>query len=205
MTLNESIGVIHADLGIGANVASGQALLANAGLSSNGYMLAGAGFIVTPEEPSHLEADAPIKPYRNAKDLTDRPREVRIIDLFGFTDAELRAHWPATYQWVVERVESERDASRDAGFRTNWWLFGRPRPNLREISSAAKRSTRKKSSSTIMDSSHCSSSCTTNSTPPCSKPTTSARRGSRQAALAHHPPGTSRRHRPGFRRRTSPA
>jgi hypothetical protein len=34
-------------------------------------------FIVTPEEAArNLEASAPIKPYRNGRDLTDRPRGV---------------------------------------------------------------------------------------------------------------------------------
>jgi hypothetical protein len=45
--------------------------------------LHGAGFIVTPEEAAPLEADAPIKPYRNGRDLTDRPRGVKLIDLYG--------------------------------------------------------------------------------------------------------------------------
>jgi hypothetical protein len=43
-------------------------------------MLFGAGFIVTPEEAAKLEADAPIKPYRNGRDLTDRPRGVIVTD-----------------------------------------------------------------------------------------------------------------------------
>jgi hypothetical protein len=76
-------------------VAAAKALRANGGISSPGFKLHGAGFIVTPEEVANLEADAPIKPYRNGRDLTDRPRGVMLIDLFGLTADEVRARYPA--------------------------------------------------------------------------------------------------------------
>jgi hypothetical protein len=133
----ERLGVIHADLTIGANVSSAQALQANAGVSSPGFKLHGAGFIVSPEDTAKLEANAPIKPYRNGKDLTDRPRGVKVIDLFGYTAEEVRTRWPATYQWVLERVKPERDAkahSKDgAGYARLWWLHGKPRQELRRM------------------------------------------------------------------------
>jgi hypothetical protein len=113
VTLQEQFGLIHADLRIGANVAAAKALRANSGISSPGFKLHGAGFIVTPDEARCLGADAPIKVYRNGRDLTDRPRGVQLIDLFGFTAEEVRARYPATYQWVVERVKPERDQNRD--------------------------------------------------------------------------------------------
>ena len=128
----EKIGVIHADLSCGANTASAGQLSANQDLSNRGFCLFGAGFIVSPEDTAKLEADAPIKPYRNGKDLTDRPRGVKVIDLFGHTAEEVRARWPATYQWVLERVKPERDHNNREGRRRNWWLFGEPNPKLRQ-------------------------------------------------------------------------
>ncbi len=91
----------------------------------------GAGFIVTPDEAARLEADAPINDYRNGRDLTDRPRGVRLIDLFGFDADEVRRRWPATYQWVLERVKPERDHNKRATYRDLWWIFGEPRKDLR--------------------------------------------------------------------------
>ena len=85
------------------------------------------GFLVTPEDAAKLEADAPIKDYRNGRDLTDRPRGVKIIDLFGLTAADVRSRYPATYQWVYERVKPERDQNARACYRENWWLFGEAR------------------------------------------------------------------------------
>ncbi|MDO8788561.1 MAG: hypothetical protein Q7J42_10875 [Sulfuritalea sp.] len=130
--LAERSGTIHADLTIGANVSAAMALRANELLTSRGLMLFGAGFIVTPEEAALLETDAPIKPYRNGRDLTERPRGVKLIDLYGFDADQVRRRWPATYQWVLERVKPERDHNRDKAINQNWWLHGRPRPELRK-------------------------------------------------------------------------
>jgi hypothetical protein len=55
-----------------------------------------------------------------------------VIDLFGLTVDDVRRHFPAIYQWVLERVKPERDQNRDKGIRENWWLHGRPRPELRD-------------------------------------------------------------------------
>ena len=137
--LVERSGTIHADLSIGADVAAAQALGANGGIRSPGFKLHGAGFIVTPEEAAGLEADAPIKPYRNGRDLTDRPRDVKLIDLFGFDADEVRRRWPATYQWVLERVKPERDHNNRASYRDNWWTFGEPRKELRPALAALRR------------------------------------------------------------------
>ena len=133
VTLETRSGKLHADLRMGADVAGALTLRANCGISSPGFKLHGAGFIVTPEESAKLELDAPIKDYRNGRDLTDRPRGVKIIDLFGLTATEVRSRYPATYQWVFERVKPERDQNARATYRDNWWIFGEPRRDLRPM------------------------------------------------------------------------
>ena len=127
----ERTGRIHADLTIGADVVGAGPLQSNAGITSNGFMLAGAGFIVTPEEAAALGNPPIIRDYRNGRDLTDRARGVKVIDASALSVEELRTQFPSVFQHLVERVKPERDANRDAGFRENWWRFGRPRPNLR--------------------------------------------------------------------------
>ena len=137
VSLSSREGIIYADLSIGANVAGAVALEANQRLSSRGVMLFGAGFIVTHEEAFTLglgrdEGVAQhIRAYRNGRDLTDKPRGVMVIDLFGLAAEEFRNRYPALYQWVLERVKPERDQNRDKGIRENWWIHGRPRPELR--------------------------------------------------------------------------
>ncbi|MDP2825242.1 MAG: hypothetical protein Q8O52_21490, partial [Sulfuritalea sp.] len=43
----------------------------------------------------------------------------------------MRRRWPATYQWVLERVKPERDHNRMDSVRENWWLHRRLRQDLR--------------------------------------------------------------------------
>lgn len=131
VTLQEQAGLVHADLRIGANVAAMKALKASCGISSPGFKLHGAGFIVTPDEAAELEPDAPIKPYRNGRDLTDRSRGVRVIDLFEITSDEVRIRYPATFQRLLEHVKPEREHNPRASYRDHWWLFGEPRRELR--------------------------------------------------------------------------
>ena len=129
--LVERNGLIHADLSVGADVAAAQALRANSGLSNRGMIPHGEGFLVTPEQGALLEGGALLRPYRNGKDLTDRPRGVLVIDTFGLTETELRQRCPATWQWLHDRVKPERDHNPRKATRENWWIFGEQRKVLR--------------------------------------------------------------------------
>jgi len=124
-------GRIHADLTIGVNIIEAESLKANSGISSNGYMLAGSGFIVPDEVLEKLSPCDRIRPYRNGRDLTDKPRGVSVIDLYGLTAEEVRSLYPATYQWVLERVKPERDQNNRPRLKEQWWLFAECRKTLR--------------------------------------------------------------------------
>lgn len=142
VTLAERWGNIHSDLSIGANVASAAALQANSNISSPGVKLHGAGFIVTSEEAAALGLglvsglERYIRDYRNGRDLTNAPRAVKVIDLFGLTAEQVREQFPTVYQRLLERVKPERDAkgtSKDgAGYAKFWWLHGKPRQEMRK-------------------------------------------------------------------------
>ena len=72
-----------------------------------------------------------IREYRNGRDLTDVPRNAKVIDLFGLTADQVRKLYPAIYQHVLERVKPERDQNARATYRNNWWIHGEPRRELR--------------------------------------------------------------------------
>jgi hypothetical protein len=137
VTFTESKGEMAADLTIGAKVSETQPLRANEGLSCPGVKLHGSGFIITQEEVKELGLgsisgiEQHIRPYRNGKDLADRPRDVMVIDLFGLTAEEVRERFPALYQHVLTRVKPERDTNNRATYRDNWWIFGEPRRDFR--------------------------------------------------------------------------
>jgi hypothetical protein len=131
-------GRIAVDLTIGADVAGAVPLQANADLSNPGVKLHGSGFIISHAEAERLrygrdpEVAKVIKPYRNGRDLTQMSRQALVIDLFALSEGEVRERFPAIYQWIFERVKPERDQNRDRQIRENWWLHGRPRPELRD-------------------------------------------------------------------------
>jgi len=130
-------GKLNADLSVGADVAGAVALRANSGVSARGMIPHGAGFFVTADEARALGLgrvpglDRHIRRYRNGRDLTQIPREVLAVDLYGLTLTDVRARFPEVYQWLLERVKPERDHNTRASRRDNWWLFGESQPALR--------------------------------------------------------------------------
>ncbi|WP_188708642.1 class I SAM-dependent DNA methyltransferase [Polaromonas eurypsychrophila] len=124
-------GYIHADLTIGANLSAAGPLQANSRLSATGVIPHGAGMVITPAQARCFEPGAPVKPYRNGKDLTDVPRGVMVIDCHGLSITEVRSRYPTLYQWLVDRVKPERDANRDVDLREKWWLHRRNNDDMR--------------------------------------------------------------------------
>ena len=122
---------IHEDLSGGARVAEAKALKANDRLCSPGMKLHGNGFIVTPAQWQDWGQPSLVHPYRNGRDLTDHPRNVMVIDLYGLSEEQVRRTYPAIYQHVLQTVKPEREQNNDATTRKNWWIFGRNREDLR--------------------------------------------------------------------------
>jgi hypothetical protein len=129
-------------------------LLANEALCSPGVKLHGAGFIVSPDTAQALGLgrrpglEAHIRPYRNGRDLTARPRGALVVDLLGLDAGEVRERFPEVYQHVKLTVKEAKDATgrlvgRDANnrqsYRDLWWVFGEPRRELRPALSGLQR------------------------------------------------------------------
>jgi len=130
-------GKVFANLRVGADVAGARPLLANGELAYRGVQLIGSGFIVTPRKAKTLGlgrvegAERHIRHYRNGRDLTATPRGVMAIDLFGLSEAQVRARFPAIWQHVLDKVKPERDENNRKTYRRNWWIHGEPRKDLR--------------------------------------------------------------------------
>ena len=162
LAFRDTAGKINSDLTVGIDVASARKLTANAGLSSRGVVLHGAGFIVTPQQAEHLGLgrrpglERHIREYRNGRDITSRPRGVLVIDLFGVSEERLRRDYPEVYQHLTERVRYDlgpdgqpkfdkdgnrtgREWNRREYRKENWWLFGENNPELRKAVSGLPR------------------------------------------------------------------
>jgi hypothetical protein len=133
----ETYGTINADLTVGADIAAAKSLQSSEGISHDGVKLHGSGFIVTPSEARHLglglRADlrSYVRDYRNGRDLAQRPRGRMVIDLFGLDVNQVRQRFPEIYQHLLVTVKPERDRNNRESYRTNWWIFGEPRRELR--------------------------------------------------------------------------
>lgn len=126
----QNVGVIFSNLQAGANLTNIQPLKANDKLSSRGVMLFGSGFIIDECNFNNIEPEI-LFTYINGRDMLQHSRNVKVIDLFGLSAAEAQRLYPKAYQWVLEKVKPERDANRDKNLREKWWIFGRPRTEIR--------------------------------------------------------------------------
>ena len=139
VSLKGQVGKIHADLKIGVDLSAAVPLLANNKLSTTGVIPHGEHMVIMPADAGRLEPDAPIRPYRNGKDLTDRPRAALVIDCYGLTAGEVRSRYPSLYQWLHDRVKPERDANRDPDLREKWWLHRRNNEDMRKSLAGLQR------------------------------------------------------------------
>jgi len=139
VVLTQRLGLIHANLAIGANVTKARQLNANSDISAMGMILVGSGFIVEPNDPLLIAEPERIRPYLNGRDLTQRPRGVHVIDMYGLTADEVRTRYPACYQRLYELVKPERAVSNDKSLRENWWLFRRTNFQLRSAIAGLSR------------------------------------------------------------------
>ncbi|MDT5270512.1 MAG: hypothetical protein QOH49_2698 [Acidobacteriota bacterium] len=55
-----------------------------------------------------------------------------IIDFYGLTQEEATTQYPLLMQKVITDVKPYRDTNQDKGFREQWWIWGRPRPDMRK-------------------------------------------------------------------------
>ncbi|WP_223653384.1 class I SAM-dependent DNA methyltransferase [Hymenobacter psoromatis] len=130
-------GQINADLTIGADLDSANALVANDGMCNLGVSLFGAGFMVSYQEAENLGLNSKIglasyiRPYLNGRDIVQVSRNFWVIDLLGLETHEVLARFPEVYQHVLERVKPERDQNNRESYRKNWWVFGEPRKSFR--------------------------------------------------------------------------
>jgi hypothetical protein len=137
--LAEQTGTILPDLTIGADVSGSESLQANEELAFMGVKLVGSGFVVTPEKARDLGLgkieglNEYIRPFKNARDLTQQDRGVMVIDLLGLEKEEVRERFPAVYQHLRERVKPDREQNKRESYRKYWWIHAEPRKESRQV------------------------------------------------------------------------
>jgi hypothetical protein len=119
-----------------------QVLGTNAGVALVGCFLRGDGFVLSPDEASHLlkadqEQKAIVRPYLVGEDIAKDPlqRASRFVVDFGVMELEAAREHARAMAIVEERVRPDRERLRssgaDAAHRRFWWRFANPRVDLR--------------------------------------------------------------------------
>jgi hypothetical protein len=129
-------GVLGANLRAGPATASASTLRANVGLCFTGMYPLGQGFVLSVNDIATATGGSPfartfVKPFYTARDLMRRPRNASAIDVFPLPEPDVRARLPHVWQWLHDRVKPQRDQETDKAAREKWWLFARPRTELR--------------------------------------------------------------------------
>lgn len=134
------VNSINANLETGLDLTRAKRLAENADLAFIGDTKKGQFDI--DEETAKRMLNAPInpngrsnrdvvRPWINGLDLTRRPRGMWIID-FGIDMPEDEAAlYEKPFEYVLEHVKPVRDEVRNKLERKNWWIHGRPAPDLR--------------------------------------------------------------------------
>ena len=138
-----SKGFINVDLSVGIDVVSASKLTANSRLSGQGVIVLGEGFHVNEAEYLKLIQQEPtaihlIKRYRNGRDITDKSRDLRIIDLYGLNESQVM-QYPYIYQRIYELVRPKRMQMNRKARRDKWWLFADSCEEIRNAINGLKR------------------------------------------------------------------
>ena len=87
--------------------------------------------IAEPINPNGRSNFDVVRPWVNGLDLTQRPRNMYIIDFGIDMTEEQAALYERPYEYVKVHVKPDRDKVRNDRERTHWWIHGRAAPDLR--------------------------------------------------------------------------
>lgn len=80
-----------------------------------------------------------VKPTANGIDLTDRPRNMWIVDFGVNLPLSEAQKYELPFDHLTMFVKLEREKSKEKGLSEKWWLFARPRPEMRQALSTLSR------------------------------------------------------------------
>ncbi len=87
--------------------------------------------LAAPNPNGHPNSDV-VRPYYNAKDITDKWSRSWVIDFGSDMTLEQAALYETPFEYVKQVVKPIRDKSRDQKEKDYWWLHRRPAPDMRQ-------------------------------------------------------------------------
>ena len=133
----EAVQSINANLTSGVDLTAAVKLPENLGVAFMGDTKGGPfdipdslaqEMLATPNPHGKRNSDV-VKPWMNGRDITDRSRNMWIVD-FGDMTEDQAALYEAPFEYAKANVKPQREASRST--ISSWWLHERPRPEMRD-------------------------------------------------------------------------
>jgi hypothetical protein len=141
-------GRINSDLTIGTDVTLATSLKANENQSFMGVIPSGTGFRIVASDVARLGYGDTIPPvvrsYLGGSDLTDNVPPGLIIDFYGLSRAAAEADYSPLFNYAMNTMKSERETRSGVTpdsqqYAQDWWLFAKPRPEMRAALAALDR------------------------------------------------------------------
>jgi len=132
-------GRLNSKLQIGADLVSCSTLKANENISNHGVIRGGDGFLVSYDKALKLgllfreNIRKHLRPILNGRDITERFRNLYVIDLYGLSEDEVLERFPEIYQHILSEVKPKRLQNKRRIRKENWWLFNESVPKLRDM------------------------------------------------------------------------
>jgi hypothetical protein len=136
----KSAAHLNSDLSTGIDVTASRPLLSNRGSCFMGATKVGAFDIDDDIARDFLFASNPnarptsdvVRPYMNGSDVVRRNSMRWIVDYGPEASEQFASGFAGVFEHLKKHVRPQRASHRVPKLRDNWWLFERPRPDLRE-------------------------------------------------------------------------
>jgi type II restriction/modification system DNA methylase subunit YeeA len=135
---NHQVSQINSSLTTTVDISKAVRLLANKNISFQGVIPVGKGFYIKSEQAekwieNDLKNKEVLKLSSSAGDLTDNPqgKPSRWIIDFNNMSLEDASEYQLPFEHIKLTVKPEREINRDKKARDFWWIFLRPRPEMR--------------------------------------------------------------------------
>ncbi len=143
------VAAISARLAEGVDVAGARRLPENRAIAFQGVVMRGPFDLKAPAARAMLAAGGNpngrpnsdvVRPRRNARDVTGRPSDEYAIDFGVDTPMEEAALYELPFAHIAEHVYPARQRVSQVSSRNRWWLYERPRPEMRAALRGLSRS-----------------------------------------------------------------
>jgi len=141
---SEEFATIFPNLKTGVDITAALKLKSNSDICFQGVIPGSKGFrfgYSTLQDFGYDRSSLPsvIKPYIIGNHLTKRIPEEYIVDFSGLDEESAKNNWPHLFQFISDRTKSDKVRSNEENTKDKYWLFIRPRTEMRKALNGLKR------------------------------------------------------------------